>query len=223
MRRSLPFIIVVTVGVLTLGSGAVFYRSQRSSVLTLSKNHSASGNDGDRSAHVLGPPNAPLTLEEFGDYQCPPCGNLAEPLRQLEQDFSPKLRIIFRNFPLSVHAHAREAALAAEAAGLQGKFWEMHDLLFRQQSDWSQAADARKLFTAYATLLGLNVERFKKDMEGQETQARVDADHAQGSSLGVKNTPTIFLDNHEVDPRMLNPVALRVEIEAALGTKKPSS
>jgi protein-disulfide isomerase len=223
MRRYLPFIIVIAVALVTIAGGVMLYYAKRPPTLRVSKTRSSSDGEGADSVHILGPANAPVTLEEFGDYQCPPCGKLAEPISQLEREFSPKLRVVFRNFPLAIHLHAHEAALAAEAAGLQGKFWEMHDLLYRQQSTWSRAKDARGLFEAYAALLGLDVQRFNKDMNGQEAQARVATDQAEGASLGVQNTPTIFLDNRAINSKLLNPAALRVEIESALKAKPPSS
>ncbi len=223
MRRYLPLVIVIAVGLLMLSGGAILYRAKRPPTLAISTDQSAAGVQGGDSAHILGPANAPVTLEEFGDYQCPPCGILAEPIGHLEEEFSPNLRVIFRNFPLAVHSHAREAAVAAEAAGLQGKFWRMHDLLYRQQSVWSHATDAGELFVAYAELLGLDAERFKRDMNGQEAQARVATDQAQGASLGVKNTPTIFINNRAINPKSLNPTALHAEVESAVKAKQPSS
>src|SRR5213075_860669 len=101
-------------------------------------------------------------------------------------DYRPRLRVIFRHFPLPNHAHAREAAFAAEAAGLQGKFWEMHDLLYREQAQWSKATDAQPLWNAYAGILGLNVDRFKQDMNSETVKERVAADQKHGASLGVQ-------------------------------------
>src|SRR5207253_3753422 len=129
MRRYLPFVIVGAVALLTLGSATMLYRAKRLPVLTIAKNDVASGMDDSESIHILGSHDAPVTLEEFGDFQCPPCGILSGPINQLEQDYRPRLRVIFRHFPLVTHAHALEAAVAAEAAGAQGRFWEMHDLL----------------------------------------------------------------------------------------------
>jgi protein-disulfide isomerase len=223
MTRYLPLVIVAAVGLLTATGGAMLYRAKRQSTLAISHNQSLPGEEGPDSAHILGPAKAPVTLEEFGDYECPPCGKLAEPISELEREFSPNLRVVFRNFPLAIHPHSREAALAAEAAGMQGKFWQMHDLLFRQQPIWSQATDVRELFEAYAGLLGLDVQRFRKDMAGKKAETRVVADQAKGSSLGVKNTPTIFLNNREIDPKLLNASALRAQVESALKAKQPSS
>src|SRR6202022_3017416 len=138
------------VAVAAIGSGTFLYRAKRAAnpQLKISKE---TGEQGAESAHVLGPADAVVTLEEYGDFQCPPCGKLSEPINQLQKQHN--LRVIFREFPLPMHAHAREAAFAAEAAGLQGRFWQMHDLLFREQQVWTNSADARSLFNAYAGML----------------------------------------------------------------------
>jgi protein-disulfide isomerase len=215
MRRWLPFVIVIVVGVATIVSGFALYRAKRPTQLTKTSEIGA--------AHVLGPSDAPVTLEEYGDFQCPPCGKLSEPINQLQHDYNPRLRVVFHHFPLVNHQHAREAAWAAEAAGLQGKFWQMHDMIYHEQDVWSKSLDARVLFQAYAGYIGLNVERFKKDMESPQVKERVDADQKQGTSLGIKNTPTIFINNHEIDPKQLNPTGLRATIDSAVKNAKLSS
>src|SRR5713226_9977643 len=128
MKRYLPFVIVSAVALITLAGGTMLYRTKGLPLLTISKDHVAPGTDGAGSIHIRGQPDAPVTLEEFGDFQCPPCGKLSGPINQLQKKHN--LRVIYREFPLPVHAHAKEAAFAAEAAGRQGRFWQMHDLLF---------------------------------------------------------------------------------------------
>jgi len=172
--------------------------------------------------HVRGPANAAVTLEEFGDFQCPPCGALEGPLRQIERDYASSLRVIFRNFPFTNHEHAHEAAYAAEAAGLQGRFWEMHDLLYREQSVWAKSSDVQSLFDAYAGMIGLNLERFKKDVSGEQVKAKVEEDRKRGEVLGVRNTPTIFINDESVPPTSLNPTALRAAVDAAVKQKTRS-
>jgi formate-nitrite transporter family protein len=199
----------------------MLYRTKRLPVLTIAKNHVASGMDGTKSIHVLGNPDAPVTLEEFGDFQCPPCGTLSAPINQLEQDYRPRLRVIFRHFPLTIHQHAREAALASEAAGQQGRFWQMHDVLYREQAVWSKAADVRPLFDAYAGMLGLKIDRFKKDMESEEVKRRVDADQLRGTALGVTITPTLFINDRALPNASLSPASLRAAVEAATNIKSP--
>jgi protein-disulfide isomerase len=222
MRRYLPFVIVGAVALLTLGSATMLYRAKRLPVLTIAEDHEASGTDGAKSIHVLGNPDAPVTLEEFGDFQCPPCGVISGPINQLEQDYHPRLRVIFRHFPLTMHQHAREAALASEAAGRQGRFWQMHDVLYREQAVWSKAADVRPLFDAYAGMLGLKIDRFKKDMESDEVKSRVTADQQQAAALGVTVTPTILINNRALPPATsLNPASLRAAVAAAMNIKSP--
>ena len=172
--------------------------------------------------HVRGPANAAVTLEEFGDFQCPPCGAMEGPLQQIERDYASSLRVIFRNFPFTIHEHAHEAAYAAEAAGLQGRFWEMHDLLYREQSVWAKSSDVQSLFDAYAGMIGLNLERFKKDVSGEQVKAKVEGDRKRGEALGVRNTPTIFINDESVPPTSLNPTALRAAVDAAVKQKTRS-
>jgi protein-disulfide isomerase len=218
MRRYLPFAIVALVALLTVASATVLYRAKRPVPLTISENRE--GGSGKRK-HTRGPANAAVTLEEFGDFECPPCGMLSLPLNQIEHDFQPHVRIIFRHFPLDAHQNALPAALAAEAAGMQGRFWEMHELLYKEQPAWSKAADAPALFNSYAGILGLDIERFKKDMANPETTQLIKKDQQDGIELGVRNTPTIFLNGKEVPPPSLGPDKLRKLVDEAI-KEKPS-
>jgi protein-disulfide isomerase len=219
MRRAIPFIIVALVAAVAIGSGTYLYRAKRANNPQL-KITKQTGEQGE-SAHVLGPADAPITLEEFGDFQCPPCGRLSEPINQLQKKYN--LRVIYRQFPLPMHAHAREAAYAAEAAGRQGRFWEMHDLLFREQAVWSNSTDARALFNAYAGMLQLDLGRFKQDMDNPDVQRQVELDQKRGALIGVKTTPTIFLNDESVPPNQLLPEAFPAAVEAAVNKQKPSS
>jgi len=220
MRRFLPFIIVAVVALLAIGGGAFLYRAKRSANPTPKISTTETEPTGE-STHTLGPADAAVTLEEFGDFQCPPCGKLSEPINQLQKQYN--LRVIYRQFPLPVHTHAKEAAFAAEAAGRQGRFWQMHDLLYREQAVWSKSTDARALFNAYAGMLQLDLGRFKKDMDSSEVQRQVEVDQHRGTSIGVKNTPTIFLNNEAVPGHEANPDQLPALVEAALKKAKPSS
>jgi len=121
-----------------------------------------------------------------------------------------------------MHEHALEAALAAEAAGLQGRFWEMHDVLYREQETWTKAPNVRELFESYAGTIGLDLDKFKKDMDGEQARARVDADRQRGESLGIQLTPTLFINNQPLDPKDKNPEGIRAEINAVL-EKKPQA
>ena len=168
--------------------------------------------------HVRGGTSAPVTLEEFGDFQCPPCGRLHASLKKIEHDYGDRLKVIFRNYPLqSMHKNAFSAARAAEAAGLQGKFFEMHDLLYEHQTEWAESPEPRPVYTDYANRIGLNVEKFIADMGRQDVADRVQADFYRGSSLGVGGTPTVFLNGRELKADdTLDDQKLRAQIDAAL-------
>ena len=220
MRRFLPFIIVAVVALLAIGGGAFLYRAKRSANPTPKISTTETEPTGE-STHTLGPADAAVTLEEFGDFQCPPCGKLSEPINQLQKKYN--LRVIFRQFPLPMHANAKEAAFASEAAARQGRFWQMHDLLYREQAVWSKSPDARALFNAYAGMLQLDLGRFRKDMDSAEIQRQVEIDQQHGAAIGVKTTPTIFLNNEVVPPKQINPDELPAMVEAAMKKAKPSS
>jgi protein-disulfide isomerase len=221
LRRFLPFVIIAVVGFVTLGAAIMLYRSKLLQATAIPK-AMAAAKERTEEGHVRGPANAAVTLEEFGDFQCPPCGALEGPLQQIERDYASSLRVIFRNFPFTNHEHAHEAAYAAEAAGLQGRFWEMHDLLYREQSVWAKSSDVQSLFDSYAGMIGLNLERFKKDVSGEQVKAKVEGDRKRGEALGVRNTPTIFINDESVPPTSLNPTALRAAVDAAVKEKTSS-
>ena len=140
--------------------------------------------------HIRGPANAPVTLVEYGDYECPHCG-LAHPIVKLiGQQFGRRLCFVFRHFPLAeMHPHALAAAEAAEAAGAQGKFWPMHDMLFENQG----ALEPTDLL-GYAEALGLDVPRFVRELASHTHLDKVQADLRSGARSGVHGTPTFFIN-----------------------------
>ena len=145
-------------------------------------------------------------------------------LEQMESEFGDKLQVTFREFPLvPPHQHALAAASAAEAAGLQGKFWEMHKLLYDRQASWKGQFDVRPVFEGYAREIGLDVDRYNRDVGSDLVQQRIFQDGKRGHSLGVKGTPTVFMDGREVPFESLQADQFRVliarEIQAA-GTRK---
>lgn len=140
--------------------------------------------------HIKGPTTAPITLVEYGDYECPYCGQAYYIVKEMEQLLGNMLRFVFRNFPLTnIHPHAQHAAEAAEAAGGQGKFWEMHDTLFENQ----RALDDPHLLK-YAEMIGLDPEQFTRDMTEHCYAARVREDFLSGVRSGVGGTPTFFIN-----------------------------
>jgi protein-disulfide isomerase len=145
--------------------------------------------------HSQGPDDVSLVLVEYADYQCPYCGEADRSLKQVREELSESFRFIFRNFPLiDSHPYALQAASAAEAAGLQGKFWEMHDLLFAHQ----RALDERSL-RSYAEHLGLDVDRFKRDIAGDAVLDRIQRDMDSGEQSGVEGTPTFYIKGEKFE------------------------
>ncbi len=139
---------------------------------------------------LRGSPMAPVTIYEFSDFQCPHCKMTAPILKKLVEESNGKVKLIFKQYPLPMHPKAREASKAAVAAQQQGKFWEMHDLIFENQ-DRLGTAD----FEDYAKQLGLDVKRFKADMQSKETERKIEADLAEGKGAGVDSTPSIYVNN----------------------------
>ena len=140
--------------------------------------------------HAQGSAGAPVTLVEYGDYECPYCGNAYPIIKRIQGEMGPRLRFVFRNFPLNtIHAHAGIAAQAAEAAAAQGKFWEMHDLLYEHQQDLEGGDMVR-----YALKLGLEIYRFESDLSGEVFAKRVSDDFRGGVRSGVNGTPTFFIN-----------------------------
>jgi protein-disulfide isomerase len=226
MKRIIPFALIVIV----LGAGLLTARYlQRSATEPARPSPAApaaaaspskasvavnSNEPGAEPAHAHGSPTAPVILEEFGDFECPPCGMLHPILKELETQFGPaNLRLIFREFPLvPTHAHALAAARAAEAAALQGKFWEMHDMLYEHQKDWHESFDVRPIFEGYAKQIGLDVEQFRRDITSEVVERRIFLDGKRAHSLGVTGTPTVFMNGREIPFESLAPEKLKVLI-----------
>jgi len=191
-------IIGILLIVLIIGGAVVFGKSDEPS--------------GTPSNNVYGNENAATTLTEYGDFECPACGAFYPIVAQVKEKFKDSLRFEFKNFPLvNLHANAQAAHRAAEAAAKQGKFWEMHDLLYQNQDVWrSNAAttghgttvsnnNPSAIFEGYATDLGLDLDKFKSDVAAQSTLATINADSALGGQLGVTGTPTFFLNGKKIE------------------------
>lgn len=182
-------IVIITVLVV---AGAIFWgiRTQDSG----SKNVNVEVTDEDT---YLGNKDAKVTLVEYSDFQCPACKAFEDIVKQLRESYSAEdLKIVYRHFPLrSIHPNADLAAQAAEAAGEEGKFWEMKDLLFKNQAEWSQEKDPKGLFGAYAKAIGLDVAEFDEDLLPEDdSKERVEKDYQSGVALGVNSTPTFILN-----------------------------
>jgi protein-disulfide isomerase len=218
MKRFLPIMMIVVVLVAALGATWMFLRSSRQTA-------NANANTGDlgaepsgaEPAHVRGNPSAPVAVEEFGDFQCQACGGYYPELKKIENEFGENLRVIFRERPLiPPHQHALIAAQAAEAAGLQNRFWEMHDKLYETQTKWSDANDLVPIFVDYAKQIGLDTDRFMKDLNGEAVAARIFQDGKRAHALGVNSTPTFYVNGKEAKDDNWKPEKLREMIRQAL-------
>ena len=182
----------------------------------------ASASAGAQPAWAKGPATAPVVIEEFADFECPSCAGFEPVIRQIKTIYGDKVRVVFRHYPLTqIHQKAYDAARAAEAAGMQNKFWEMHDLLYDKQKSWTTSGDHRAEFANYAQQIGLDVERFKTEMLGMVAAQRVDADKKRGDSVRIASTPSAFLNGRPLDftTEMSNTDALRRVVESALQGK----
>lgn len=151
---------------------------------------------------VRGDENASVVLIEYGDFQCPACGAYYPMIKNLENEFAGKMRFVYRHFPLKqIHKNADISARASEAAGKQGKFWEMYDKLFENQTAWSESPDAKKIFTGYAEDLGFNLDIFTEDLDSDDIKNKISNDYESGIKSKVNSTPTFFLNGERVQPK----------------------
>lgn len=195
------FAIVLAVLVVLFGGLLIFNKSNNSD--------SASGNGNTEnvqpSNHIQGDESAPVTLTEWGDFECPACGQYYALVKQVKQEYGDEIAFRFRHFPLiSIHQNAIISARAAEAAGMQGKFFEMHDLLYENQDQWSQSTSPTQIFEDYARQLDLDVAQFSKDIKSNTTNRIVQADLAEANKRGYSSTPTFEINGEKIEnPRSL--------------------
>lgn len=161
----------------------------------------ASATDGNIGDHIFGKTGSKVTMIEYGDYQCPACAKISPTFDSVENQYKNQVQFIFRNFPLTtIHQNAKAAAAAAEAAGKQGKFWEMHSLLYEKQDSWSELneTDRMNFFVDQAKSLGLNTDKFKTDMASSSIAKKIDYDTALGQKTGVQGTPSFYLNGKQL-------------------------
>ena len=144
--------------------------------------------------HVRGAEDADVTMTVYADFQCPACLTESEVIARAWREIQDEVRLVFRHFPLDTHRFAFQAARYAEAAGKQGKFWEMHNLLFSNQTVWSPLEDATLFFEGYAEEVGLDMDQLHVDIESAETRAKINADQQSGIRAGVRSTPAMYLN-----------------------------
>lgn len=190
MNKQFAAVLVIVIGLLV----GVF-------ILTKDKSPDSGGNStGQISNHSVGAGTAGVTLTEYGDFQCPACKQYFPIVQEIKKAYGDKITFTFRHLPLiQIHPNAFIAARAAEAAGKQNKFFEMHDLLYLNQENWASLPGPAGAFEQYAQQLGLNVEQFKTDMASEEVNATINADLKEAQSIGATSTPTFVLNGKKIE------------------------
>lgn len=235
-----PFFIIVLVLAAVVAGAYFFYNRSTPST----KSNTASGTPantarptlnmagappGAQPPNMLGSPTAAVTIEEFADFQCGSCAAAHPVLKEITSAYAgnKNFRFIFRNFPLQIHDKAYDAAVAVEAAGLQGstKFWQMQEQLFTNQHLWTSNSNYRDVFAEYAQKIGLDVAKFKADMVGMQAKVRVDQDLARGRALSITSTPTVIVNGRPVPYNEVTTAGLRriVDAELQAATQSASS
>ncbi len=207
MSKTKPIAIILAA--IILAGGAAFYMSKQAAPPVEAVASSAPSatpatapNGGGRSR---GPKDAAVTIIEFGDYQCPSCGFYSPVVLEVLKRYPTQVRFEFHHFPLvGIHQWAMPAALAAEAAGDQGKFWEMHDLIYENQERWSRMPNPESEFLTYAGRIGLNINQFMQGMRNPDTESRVLQDVVRAREADINETPTFFVNGKKLEPRPQN-------------------
>lgn len=197
MKKYLPTIIIVSVVVLLVGFVVwAMARPESSTTSSTTSQLSQSDLDALKTGGSVGNPNSSVVVTEFGDYQCPACGVWHPFIKNsFLPQFQDKILFVFKNYPLTKpHPNAQEASQAAEAARLQGKFWEMHNLLYETQDEWSSLRDPSNKFEEYAGRIGLNVSQWKKDKDSNTVKDIIKADVALGDKLNLPGTPSFVVN-----------------------------
>ncbi len=196
MDMSKQFLIAIVVSILALFG--IYTLTSKDDADTSGKTNT--GTSAKLSNNVIGANSKKVTLVEYGDFQCPACGQYHPLVKQIIDKYQNDIEFQFRNYPLQeIHPNARAASRAAEAAAKQNKYWEMHDLLYEQQDSWKASTSANTVFEGYASQLGLDAAKYKTDFASTEVNATINADFAEGTKLGVNSTPTFFLQGKKIE------------------------
>lgn len=203
-KRTWIIFVIIVVGIMT--ALVIVSRNSSSRIDTGSISAGsvqvASDANGNIADHTSGKLDSKIILIEYGDYQCPPCASAYPIVKQLKDKYADEILFVFRNFPIpSLHPNARAASAAAEAAGLQNKYWEMHDKLYENQSEWSSASASQRtvIFTDYASRIGLSTDQFVQDLSQSSLVDKIDFDIAVGKSAGVDATPSFRLNGESIN------------------------
>ncbi|KKQ45169.1 MAG: Peptidyl-prolyl cis-trans isomerase B [Candidatus Woesebacteria bacterium GW2011_GWA1_37_8] len=160
---------------------------------------------------IKGNKDASITLIEYSDFQCPACKTYAPMIKKLSEEYKDNIKVVYRHYPLPQHKNAKAAAYGAEAAGKQGKFWEMHDLLFEKQEEWSNEGDITEKLSIFAESLGLNKDEWRADYESQEVKDAVNADVTLANMINLSSTPTFLLNGEKITIRNYEDIKSKVE------------
>ncbi len=189
------FLIILAVLVVLFG-GFIWFSKAKKTKTSTSGNSSAQATN-----HVSGAGNKKVTLTEYGDFQCPACGSYYPYVEQVRQKYGDDITFQFRNFPLvQIHKNAMAAHRAAEAASNQGKFWEMYNMLYSTQQNWTESSNVSPILESYAQQLGLDMNKFRADVASEQVNGTINADINSGQSLGITATPTFFINGKKLDP-----------------------
>jgi protein-disulfide isomerase len=173
-------------------------------------------------ANFKGSNSAPVVLEEFADFECPTCAVVHPKMSEIISKYGNRVKVIFRNYPLSqIHPKSYDASVAAEAAGLQGKYWEMQNMIFNNQNSWKVSQNHKKEFEGYAQKLGLDVDKFSSDMLGLPAKSRVDADINRGRALKITSTPSVLINGVQVPFSQMEVAGMSKLIDAELEKFQP--
>lgn len=178
---------------------------------------------GAQPPNMLGSPTATVTVEEFADFQCPACADKHPILKEIQSIYGSRIKFVFRHFPLQMHEKAYDAAVAAEAAGIQGKFWDMQNQLYTNQKAWSSDPNYKQVFKSYAEKIGLDIAKYETDAAGIQTKGRVDEDVRRGRALNVNSTPTIYINGKSVPYDQMSVQSLRQLIDTELQSANSTS
>jgi protein-disulfide isomerase len=210
------FLVTVFLSACSSKPGTTNTVSQNKANLQTAKTIPSTASPGAQPPNQAGSPTATVVLEEFADFQCSSCALRHPIFSEIKSMYGSRIKFVFRNFPLDMHPKAYDAAVAADAAGLQGKFWDMQNMLFNNQAAWVADTNHRQMWKGYAEKIGLDVAKWENDMLGITSKARVDEDKKRGKTIGVTSTPTLFINGVDVPFAQMTTDGLKALIDAEL-------
>ena len=219
------WIIFSVVCLVVLGGLAFYANKGKKDVSQINETQIIASTEDSIGDHVYGNKDAKVILFEYGDFQCPSCGVAFPQIKTIKEKYKAQIAFVFRNFPLtSIHPNALSAATSAEAAGLQGKFWEMHDALYLNQSSWSSASTTERntIFADYATTTGLKTDQYNSDLTSKKIADKIARDRAFAKKLDLTGTPSILINSQKMSDEVVGNLVsgdgtkLAAEIDKAL-------